>query len=238
MNPDKSERLIIENLKIQGYKKIVFEPDGNVTPDILIENEIAIEVRRLNQNYKTHNGFQGLEEKEYPLHRMIIDILKEVSDDNFESSAFVGYHFNRPLGNKKNLKRKIKEVLELHKNHFNQKKFYKISDNFSLNVIPIKGKLDQQFQYGLSSDDDSGGFIVELIYENLDLIIKEKERKIKEHKIKYPEWWLAVVDIIGFGLSDLDLKEFSKLPKIKSGFDRILLVSPLNPSNYVFLFEE
>ena len=35
------------------HTKIEYEPLGNVTPDFLLDNKIAIEVRRLNRNYRT-----------------------------------------------------------------------------------------------------------------------------------------------------------------------------------------
>ena len=53
MTPNREEKLVIDNLSHQGYENILFEPDGNLPPDILVDNKIAIEVRRLNQNQKT-----------------------------------------------------------------------------------------------------------------------------------------------------------------------------------------
>ena len=47
------EKIAETYFKSIGFKNIVFEPKGNRTPDFVIDGEIAIEVRRLNQ---FHNG--------------------------------------------------------------------------------------------------------------------------------------------------------------------------------------
>lgn len=47
MNGDEK---IAENYLIsEGYINIIYEPNGNCPPDFVVNKEIAIEVRRLNQ---------------------------------------------------------------------------------------------------------------------------------------------------------------------------------------------
>jgi hypothetical protein len=47
-----SKEKIAQNYLVSlGFKDIVFEPDGNIPPDFAVEGKIAVEVRRLNQNY-------------------------------------------------------------------------------------------------------------------------------------------------------------------------------------------
>jgi len=45
------EGIVKAYLEHWGYENIVYEPIKNETPDFLINNETAIEVRRLNQHY-------------------------------------------------------------------------------------------------------------------------------------------------------------------------------------------
>ena len=106
-----------------------------------------------------------------------------------------------------------------------------------MNIFPSATKLNQQYQYGMSSDNDSGGFVVSLIYENLKLIIPEKDEKTSKYRERYSEWWLAIVDKIGYGSSDLDSKQFHNLPKIENSFDRLLLVSAINSKSLRYLYE-
>jgi hypothetical protein len=42
-------------LQTLQHTKLEYEPLGNVTPDFLIDKKIAVEVRRLNRNYKSKN---------------------------------------------------------------------------------------------------------------------------------------------------------------------------------------
>ena len=53
---------------------------------------------------------------------------------------------------------------------------------------------------------------------------------------KYSEWWIGLVDYIGV-LNPYDLAQFYEMPKLQTNFDRILIVSPFYPSEYVFLYE-
>jgi hypothetical protein len=64
---DCTEKRVAEFLSHRGYHDIVFEPDGNVAPDFLVNKCIAIEVRRLNQNYDRGTRIRGLEEDRIPL---------------------------------------------------------------------------------------------------------------------------------------------------------------------------
>ena len=61
-----SERLVDDFLAYRGYRDVVYEPDGEVPPDFLLDGRIAVEARRLNQNYKTGAHTQGLESYGYP----------------------------------------------------------------------------------------------------------------------------------------------------------------------------
>lgn len=237
MNPNREEQLVIDNLLHQGYSSIDFEPDGNVPPDILVDNKIAIEVRRLNQNQITNEGYKGLEQDEFTIHGILRRIMHDVSDKDYDLSAFVCYNFNRPIPSKKVIKKKVSEILENHKSIIHEIREYIVDESFKMKILPSEKKLDQQYKYGMSSDEDTGGFVVSLIYENLKLIVAEKDEKTKKFRQNYPEWWLAVVDNIGYGLSDLDLEQFHNLPKIENNFDRLLLVSALDSKSFRYLYE-
>jgi hypothetical protein len=63
---DASESLVRDFLLQRGYADIVYEPDGKVPPDFLIDGRIAVEVRRLNQSYETGSRMRGLEEDSIP----------------------------------------------------------------------------------------------------------------------------------------------------------------------------
>jgi hypothetical protein len=236
-NPNREEQLVLDCLVNQGYTDLKYEPDGNIPPDILLNGSIAIEVRRLNQNIPKDDGFEGLEQLEYSVHGLLRSIMDKFPSEPEIQSAFVGYHFKRPLPPLDELKKKIQEILINHKSIIHKRKKYLIGDNFELELLPASNKLDRLYKYGMSSDMDSGGFVISLIYENLNLIITEKEGKVSKYKKKYPEWWLGLVDNVGYVMGESDLKQFDQLPKLNSLFTRILMVSPLDSSHFIYLYE-
>ena len=59
------------------FNKPIPEPDGNVPPDLLI-NDIAIEVRRLNENRLLPKGFQGTEQLHFKFKSIIGRIGKKI----------------------------------------------------------------------------------------------------------------------------------------------------------------
>lgn len=235
--PNREKQLIIDCLKGQGFNNIRYEPDGNVPPDILLNDKIAIEVRRLNQNQIIGNRLRGLEEDEHALNGSLTRIMKKVSDKEFERSAYVAWSFSRPLTEWKIIKKSVSHILEIHKPFIEEQRKYEVDENFKLHIFPSTHKKQFQYEFGMSSDSDSGCLVVDCIYENLKLIIAEKERKIQNYKYKYSEWWLAVIDTIGYGLTNLDQEQFHSRPRIESQFDRILLVSPLDSTRFTFLHE-
>ena len=64
---DDSEKLVEEFLIDRGFSNVIYEPDGKVPPDFLVNGRIAVEVRRLNQNEEMDEGYRGLEEVAIPL---------------------------------------------------------------------------------------------------------------------------------------------------------------------------
>lgn len=224
-------------LRLQGHNEIEFEPDGNIPPDILMYGRIAIEVRRLNQNISVGNDFEGLEEVEYPVHKVVTGILDSYTSVESEISVLISYHFRRPLPPLKDLKRGILETLRKHEPQIYQRMKYSIGNNFELYFWPLSERMEKTFVYAASLDKDSGGFIVNQIYTNLKLVAIEKDNKIQSHKSKYPEWWLALVDNIGYLMNAHDMQQFYELPKIASSFDKILMVSPIDPNKWIFLYE-
>jgi hypothetical protein len=86
---DRQEQIVKEYLESKGYTDIVYEPDGNIPPDFLVDNKIAIEVRRLNQNFVAEGESKGLEEVEIPLYHTIVKIVSEFDDRFIDRSYFV-----------------------------------------------------------------------------------------------------------------------------------------------------
>src|SRR5687767_7819472 len=94
---DTSEKIAYDFLLHQGFKSVVFEPDGKNPPDFLVNGRVAIEVRRLNQNESTGGTNRGLEEIAISLRKRIDLLLKSLGPPRSSGSWFVSYDFRRPI---------------------------------------------------------------------------------------------------------------------------------------------
>jgi len=80
-----------------GFSSIDYEPDGNIPPDFVINGDIAVEVRRLNQHYMKGDTVQPLEKLEYSLLARIEALLNQYESVEASHSVFVVVSFERPL---------------------------------------------------------------------------------------------------------------------------------------------
>ena len=91
-----------EYLEHRGFKDIVLEPDRNVPPDFLVNGNIAIEVRRLNQHHEAESGKrEGLEQLAEPLDKKLKTLLESLGPPSNGVSWWVTYTFKRPQLTKK-----------------------------------------------------------------------------------------------------------------------------------------
>lgn len=228
--PDPTELLAERHLRSR-FTDVIHEPDGNVAPDFLVNQKIAVEVRRLNQNEIVGGKPKGLEESALPLDGRINTLLKSFGPPKSGQSLFVGYSFQRPLEDWKVLEDLIKKQLE----HFEEYPFlefseFDITDRFQIKIVPSTIPLKGLFCLGGSADNDSGGWILSEFDRNLKLCIEHKSPKINREK--YDEWWLLLIDHSGHSLSESDRQEFKSFFNFKHSWERIIIVDPLNPINF------
>jgi hypothetical protein len=228
-----SENLAAEYLRHCGFHDIRFEPDGNIPPDFLIDNAIAVEVRELNQNQITGSRYRGLDEAAIPLLMKFKNLLISLGPAQSEESWFVRYKFLRPIPPWKQLQAEVRKcLLEFRENPPVQRRInIMINDNFELNLIRATDAHKSFFIFGGYGDHDSGGWVLAETLKNLRICIEEKTRKVARVRHKYPEWWLLLIDRIGFGVEECDQKSYREHLAIEHNWDKIVLVNPLNPSS-------
>jgi hypothetical protein len=93
---DHSEAAIQKLLANMGFMNVTYEPDGNIPPDFAINGEIAVEVRRLNQNFDDGSGMRGLEEISTPLWQKVTCLVESIGATE-GNSWFVLFRFSRPV---------------------------------------------------------------------------------------------------------------------------------------------
>ena len=215
-----------------GYTDVVYEPDGNVPPDFLVEGRIAVEVRRLNQNTVRQNGKpEGLEEVFIPFWQRMDNYLPTVAPSLNGESWYVSMDISRPLEPWKYLEPRLrKALLRFMASPKNQGFRVSVSDHLQIEFDRAGRAYESFFVLGAGSDNESGGFVLGEVYENLKICSAEKERKISPYRSKYDEWWLVLPDHIGYGLDIEDRQQFKALPQIQHSWSKIVLISPYDPS--------
>lgn len=225
------EQLAKTYLTHLGYQDIRFEPDGNTPPDLLLNGNIAVEVRRFNQYFPNGDKMEALEELEYKLVPKITSILLEYEHVCTPHSVFVFIDFERPLKPSKEVYNEVRKTLNNYLSNFGEKETLKVNDKLTLLIYPVDERLSSPFVLGGSGDGDSGGLVVANVHAHLPFVIAEKEKKVKSFHHKYPIWWLVLIDTIGYGLDQHDLDQLNENPPFKTIFDKVILVSPKNPTH-------
>lgn len=129
---DATERVVSNFLKGLGYDP-VYEPDGNVPPDFLVNGSIAVEARRLNHNELTSDGHRGLEETAVPLRFNLKRLLRDLGPPRGNTSWRVFYQFKRPLPPWSELDRCLRRALETFRNeHYQEPACLGIGQNFRI----------------------------------------------------------------------------------------------------------
>jgi len=227
---DASERIVKEHLKYRGYVDVIYEPDGNVPPDFLANGSIAIEVRRLNQNYFDGARAKGLEEVAIPLWDRVKNLLTSMGPPVNGETWFVYFRFNRPVELWKHLEPKLRCGLEsFMKSSAQSPGVVAAGQGFELEVFCQASKPHQtMFIMAGCLDRESGGWVLAEMETNLRYCVSEKTRKVAKVKSRYPVWWLALVDYIGYSLNDFDREIFRAQVSIEHTWDKIILIDPGN----------
>lgn len=226
-----SDKFTYEYLLHRGFASIVYEPDGNVMPDFLVEGRIAIEARRLNQNEESEQGYRGLEEVWKPLNVLVQKVVAFAIDQpSTGESWFVVYAFRRPLPPWKELEKLITAALRSFRYQSNhQSGKVELTANFKLEFIRASNVHPTFFVFGGWRDSDSGGFVMGETVRNLRICIAEKTRKLVKVRSKYHEWWLVLEDRIGYGdWNETDRRRLREFVRLEGGWDKIILVNPLD----------
>lgn len=220
----KEEEIAKDYFLSRGFRTVTYEPKGNRPPDLLIDESVAVEVRRLNQ---FDNG-QPIEKLQYRLVPKLMEVFKTYGNKAHEISAWVDINYSRPIKVDKDLIKKVKAILNIHSINMSMTKNYKVTERLELEIFPSTERLENQFNYGSSIDEGHGGFVVHNIYQSLKKIIEEKNVKINPYRQEYSTWWLALVDYIGYGLTEYDLTQLKELIDFDLIFDKIIFISPFD----------
>lgn len=158
---DDSEQLVFAYLSGEGFTDVVYEPDGNVPPDFLVDKRIAVEVRRLNQNEETDSGPRGLEEVAVPLWRKVKNLATSLGPPTAGTSWFLSFDYGRPVVPWKQLEPQLRQYLEGFRNGSNHRKSSAvIAPNFKVDIFRASNPHPTFFVMAGYVDRDSGGWVL------------------------------------------------------------------------------
>lgn len=227
---DRSEALAESYLNSLSLGEVRFEPDGSVPPDFAVGSSIAVEVRRLNQNFESDDGgHQGLEVREIPLRQKLRNHLRSFAPSKDGECWYVGYRFRRPLEPIRTLlpllDAALRSFLETPVRTATKRQ---ITKHFEIDFFSASIDHGSFFVLGANMDDDSGGWVEVELLRNLRICIADKERKIARYRPRYQQWWLVLDDHIDFGIDDEDRARFRRdlMPSVSHAFDRVVLLDP------------
>lgn len=177
---------------------IRFEPDGNCPPDFVLDDTLAIEVRRLNETRSDPAGIKpiGLEQDTLRLHKILNGIFEKLKCHDGQQ-FMVHLRITDPaqlIFDKKCLK---EDLIKVHADLLGKEKTTEHS-GFQLDWIPWKFEDIFHAVYLASTEHDgAGGFLEQVYASNIERLIAEKNHKIgKNAQKQYAHWWLVLVDYI------------------------------------------
>lgn len=229
---DRTEAIAREHLISCGFANPVYEPDGKVPPDFVLNGRIAVEVRRLNENERDSPSPRGLEETEIPL-LMGLQRLAESFGRTSNQAWWLRLRYKRPTRPWRELAKPARRFLEqLRDDHSSSHLTYCLDDNVQLEAIKRASTGGEMFHVWSMTDDDASGWVLEKVERNLRLCIEEKSRKTAAFRSKYPEWWLLLIDQVSYGLSDFDRSQFRQSVHISHDWDKVIVINPLDCTHY------
>lgn len=224
----KPEEIITEKyLKSLEIGNVIFEPDGNIPPDFKINNQIGIEVQRLNQYFFKGNKPEALEQLDFPIWDAFTESLNSF-DQHFQGKTyFVALRYERPLeSNIKVIKAQMKHALtSFLVQNLETPAEMQVNEQVNFYIGKAKTSNGRLFLAAGKADMDAGGFIVSNYIENINLCIQEKNLKVNSVSQNYKEWWLLLVDTLGWGLDQNDILEVKNHLHTLGHFHQLILIA-------------
>jgi hypothetical protein len=134
---DAAEKHVAEFLRRRGHS-FSHEPDGNIPPDFVVDDRIAVEVERLIKYHESEiETGRTIAETAIPLWLYIEQLTLELGPPTHDASWDLSYSIRRPIDWRK-LKRDLKQQLLAFRNGgSHQKTVLNVVPNFKLPVTVV-----------------------------------------------------------------------------------------------------
>lgn len=221
---NKDELRAKQYLQTLKHKTLKYEPLGNVTPDFLADNKIAIEVRRLNRNFINSNKKINIENLDIAIIKNIKKTIEKFEHTHYKNTAYVSISLHKSIDfeKKTNVLRRVKKILKRQANHISKNISYRIGDYLKLTFTPTDKK-SSIYSYGGCNNDYF--WIIHELQKSIQKVIDEKDKKIEQNFKLFNEWWLILVDSITYGLDTQDFEGLKHIRLDKRKFDKVIILS-------------
>ena len=221
MNQD--EKIAEAYLK-KSYMNVVYEPDGNIPPDFSVNGNIGVEVRRLNQQHRENGHTKGLEEQGIPLKKAVEAEISPYPKDPNGNNYWLTLRYQRDIGKISVIRKNVKLAIGAFQAQSERIPFsYKLSENAKIEFVARANNLSRKYKIAIESDEDSGGWVVDMYVQDTTHCINEKEQKIKPYAANYSEWWLLLIDHIHC-MDSHDKNDIVAAIKKPSAFERVIVI--------------
>lgn len=224
---NREEQITLEYLRARYGENAVPVPPHEDPPDILVNSTIAVEVRRLNQYYFEYGEPEGLENLSISLEHTFEEVLRSFDDLYNGQSYWVFIDYQRPFKSdfrriKKEMRLALQNFLSLQISDFP----HEISVNPEITFTVYKSDIGngKLFPAAGSGDSDAGGWVIGVYADNIRHCVNEKSFKIAERLEKYSQWWLYLVDCMGFGLNQQEFLKVIQEVGNTGSFDKVVVL--------------
>lgn len=202
-------------LKSLGFENIKYEPLGTTTfPDFLIDENIGVEVRRLNRNHIDDTKIEA-DNLTSKYKKEISKILDSIKPDG--TTFYIDFYIesNNGIIDENRLFDGLKEYLQACDTTIGE---HKINDY--LNISLIQGSPDTKRKFKFNATHVPFFWIEEQYIKDIQYCIDDKQSKKEKQQEKlsnFKEFWLVLIDFLfqddssEYDFSSLNLKDFSRV---------------------------
>ncbi|MDE0430034.1 MAG: hypothetical protein OXH98_09675 [Caldilineaceae bacterium] len=230
MTTDYIEELARQWLESQeGIERVRYVSDTNdQPPDFVVDDRIAVEVRRQNLMTDATKANQSVEELERPLENNIRGVLEEArpAPGDYDIHVVQCDLYRASLPDREVTREQVERAVEeyiciLNEALQSQGKPVRWKTELECGVVlhfyPTSTPRDGRFVLEPEQDavlPPSSGHVVQISIENINRCIVEKSRKIRDKICRFSEWWLVLVDN---GLPTPHVGELDEWQEIRNG---------------------
>jgi hypothetical protein len=100
-----------------------------------------------------------------------------------------------------------------------------VTEDIEFTIYPSSQAVGRVFRLAGGSDDDAGGWVIPIYIENLRHCISEKSKKVMDYLANYQQWWLYLVDHMGWGLDGSETQDIVSSISDIGVFDGVFILS-------------